>query len=81
MFDKILEFMIALVMFLIYIGLIFLIGLITYDWFTWKSCLDKYENSKYDFWWWCKVEYNWKYISEDLYKNAFEKNVNVNLLQ
>ena len=49
-----------------------------YDWISWKSCYSKYEDVKYDFWWWCKIKYKDKYISEELYKLAFEKNLNIN---
>ena len=40
-------------------------------------CKITYDNTKFIFPWTCKVEYNWKYIPEELYKKAFEQNINL----
>lgn len=52
---------------------------LTYDFLTWVSCSNKYEDSQYTIFGWCMVWHNWKYIPEDIYKNAFEKNFNLQL--
>jgi len=42
------------------------------------QCTSRYEDSFYKIFAWCMVKYEWKYITEELYKKAFEQNINLN---
>lgn len=42
-------------------------------------CESQYTDSYYTYFWWCMVKYNWEYITEELYKKAFDTNLNLNL--
>ncbi len=44
-----------------------------------RICEEKYNNSIHSFYGWCKIKYNWEYLSEELYIKAFDKNLNINL--
>ena len=41
------------------------------------SCTKKYWDVQYTFLWWCKINYKWKYIPEELFIKAFEQNLNI----
>lgn len=58
---------------MLFVVIIFWIALI--DGIFWISCINRYEDSNYTFKWWCKVNYNWEYITEKLYEKAFEQNL------
>lgn len=73
--DDILEFIFKIWWVILLLTFLFFLFILFYDWFTWKSCYAKYENAKYDFWWWCLIEYKWEFIPDELYEKAFEENL------
>ena len=63
----------------LFIGVVWVLSLLTIDSFFGITCKEKYTISTYSFWGGCKVPYNGEYIPEELYKKAFETNLNVGL--
>lgn len=63
----------------IFIFLIILLVFALWDLFFGFSCKNKYEDSKYNIYWGCKVMYQWEYIPELIYRKAFETNIKLRL--
>ena len=72
------EILIFSILFFILFYAIWLLIFISYLWITWSDCKQKYENVQYSIVSWCKIDYKWKYIPEELYIKLFEQNLNIN---
>lgn len=73
MFEKIgMWFMTLMTLFTLW-----LIIIVAIDGIFWIGCEGKYEETQYGFFKGCMVEYNGEYIPEDLYEQAFTKNINL----
>lgn len=71
----VLKYFLAFLNIVCYIFIIMLFFIFISTPLLWVVCETKYNDSQYYVFWWCKINYDWEYIPEDLYKKTFEQNL------